>query len=126
MALTSLQEHAAAARVEAEQLLAARLATTAGLDEDRRCAEPTGNLVTTITEIQWQTIAGQLGGGNGGELQATNNHRPKFCSAFSSCALAVNAFGLIAVLDAKDVADAEAGRLPLIRIRKPGLRPGCS
>jgi hypothetical protein len=93
MTLTSLPEHAAAARVKAEQLLAARLATTAGLDGDRRCAEPTGNLVRTITEIQWQTIAAQLGGGNGGELQAIKNHRPKFCSAFSSCALAVNAFG---------------------------------
>ncbi len=33
------------------------------------------------------------GGGNGGELHESANHRPKFCSAFSSCALAVNTFG---------------------------------
>lgn len=76
--------------------MAVAMATTgAELDGARRCAEPTENLVATIPSDRWPVIASQLGGGNGGELRATDRHRPKFCSAFSSCALAVNTFGLV-------------------------------
>jgi hypothetical protein len=78
----------------AEGALAMALAATAAkLDHDRRCAEPELNLVVTITPDRWSAIAGQLGGGNGGELRGGGQHRAKFCSAYSSCALAVNTFG---------------------------------
>jgi hypothetical protein len=90
---TDLQRDAEDRRVRAERQLAARLGQTAELDVDRRCATATDNLVGAITHDRWQVIRSQLGGGNGGELKASGGHRPKFCSAFSSCALAVNSFG---------------------------------
>jgi hypothetical protein len=94
MALTSLQEQAQGARHAAEAVLAgAHAAAGVQLDKDRRCEQPELNLVATITPQRWAAIAVQLGAGNGGELHATGTHRPKFCSAFSSCALAVNTFG---------------------------------
>src|SRR4051794_25003809 len=92
MPLSDLQQQAQALRTAAEDALTVWLAASAELDADRRCAEPTDNLVTAATPQRWATIAQQLGGGNGGELKHSNGHRPKFCSAFSSCALAVNAF----------------------------------
>jgi hypothetical protein len=92
--LSALQHDARKARRAAEAALASALsATGATLDGDRRCERPEMNLVPTITPERWAAIAGQLGGGNGGELRATGKNRPKFCSAFSSCALAVNTFG---------------------------------
>lgn len=69
------------------------MATGALLDASLRCAEPFLNTVATITPVRWVDIAAQLGGGNGGELKPTGKHRPKFSSAFSSSALAVNSFG---------------------------------
>jgi hypothetical protein len=95
MARTALQRDAQIARRAAEDALAAVLATTdAELDnDDKRCARPELNLVATIRRKRWLEIAGQLGRGNGGELRASGGHRPKFCSAFSSSALAVNTFG---------------------------------
>lgn len=81
-------------RRSAEIALAAALsAGGVQLDGDRRCEQPELNLVSTITPERWPTIAAQLGGGNGGELHESTTHKPKFCSAFSSCALAVNTFG---------------------------------
>jgi hypothetical protein len=93
MRRTELQSDAEDRRLRAERQLAARLGQTAELDIDRRCATATDNLVEAITPDRWQVICSQLGGGNGGELKASGGHRPKFCSAFSSCALAVNTFG---------------------------------
>src|SRR4051794_35488564 len=92
MPLSDLHQEAQILRLAAETALAGRLATSADLDQDRRCAEPTENLVAAVTPERWSTIKEHLGGGNGGELERTGGHRPKFCSAFSSCALAVNSF----------------------------------
>src|ERR671936_656759 len=92
MPQTDVQRQAKILRHAAEDRLAARLAATAELDNERRCAEPEQNLVATVRPAQWSMISAQLGGGNGGELNSTGGHRPKFCSAFSSCALAVNTF----------------------------------
>jgi hypothetical protein len=74
-----------------ESELASRLSE---LDSARRCVEPEQNLINTISPAKWVTIKAQLKGGDGGELNpGPGGARPKFCSAFSSCALAVNAFG---------------------------------
>jgi hypothetical protein len=93
MPQTDLQRQAETLRQVAEERLAARLAATAELDHHRRCPEPEQNLVATIRPAEWSVISAQLNGGNGGELKSTSGDQPKFCSAFSSCALAVNTFG---------------------------------
>jgi hypothetical protein len=91
MPLTDLQCNAGRLRRHAEDVLAAVLARHAALDGDRRCEGAIENLAPAARE-RWAAISAQLGGGNGGELRETGGHRPKFCSAFSSCALAVNTF----------------------------------
>jgi hypothetical protein len=93
VALSALQKDAQNVRRAAEDALAGALAGTGvPLDGDRRCEQPELNLVPALIG-RWAAIAPQLGGGNGGELYESAAHRPKFCSAFSSCALAVNTFG---------------------------------
>jgi hypothetical protein len=94
VALSALQQQAQAVRQTCEAALGATLAATgASLDQALRCEEPELNIVETISSDRWSVIAAQLGQGNGGELKAAGGHKPKFCSAFSSCALAVNSFG---------------------------------
>lgn len=64
------------------------------LDSRRRCAKPEHNLIGSISPARWAMIKAQLEGGDGGELNVgRDGARPKFCSAFLSCALAVNTFG---------------------------------
>jgi hypothetical protein len=93
VALSALQKDAQSVRRAAEDALAGALAGTGvPLDVDRRCEQPELNLVPAVIQ-RWTAIAPQLGGGNGGELYESAAHKPKFCSAFSSCALAVNTFG---------------------------------
>ena len=92
--MRALQLQAQAVRQTSEGALGATLAATgASLDQALRCEDPQLNVVETISPDQWAAIAAQLGQGNGGELKAASGHKPKFCSAFSSCALAVNNFG---------------------------------
>ena len=94
MALSALRKQAQAVRRASEAALGAKLAATgASLDKALRCEQPQLNIVETISPGRWTEIAAQLGGGNGGELNPSGGHKPKFCSAFSSCALAVNTFG---------------------------------
>lgn len=63
------------------------------LDADGRAAHVREVVVETIDEAALGQAAADLREGSGGELTATQLHRPKFHSAFSSCALAVNVFG---------------------------------
>lgn len=94
VALSTLLDDAQPVRTAAEGALAAALtATGTPLDGALRCETPQQNVVATISAARWTEIATQLSQGNGGELHASGGHRPKFCSAFSSCALAVNNFG---------------------------------
>jgi hypothetical protein len=89
----TVPREAASLRLRAEHALAAKLAEVVELDATSRCRAPELNLVDTITERQWATIAQQLRRGDGGELAEGDELPPKFCSAFSSTALAVNSFG---------------------------------
>jgi hypothetical protein len=50
-------------------------------------------VVDTVDDASLGQVLADLREGSGGELTATDAHRPKFHSAFSSCGLAVNAFG---------------------------------
>ena len=95
MSLIDLHRDARRKRHVSEERLAERLALVTDLDRDRRCRDPIDNLVPAVLD-RWAEISEQLGGGDGGELQATGDRRPKFCSAYSSCALAVNSFGVFA------------------------------
>lgn len=88
-----LQAQAKRIRAWAEDQLAQRLAEHATLDGERRCAIPEQNLVASVSQERWTLIAPQLAGGDGGALEPSAGHRPRFCSAFSSSALAVNTFG---------------------------------
>jgi Restriction Endonuclease associating with ARP len=63
------------------------------LDRDGRAAELREVVVSTVDDVMLQRALGDLREGSGGELTATGHRRPKFHSAFSSCALAVNVFG---------------------------------
>ena len=92
MPISGLRGHADRACEAAKSALAGTMAS-ADLDGDRRCAHPEANLVRTVPSGRWPVIASQLGGGMGGELVADGRRRPKFCSVYSSCALAVNTFG---------------------------------
>ena len=65
-----------------------------GLDADARAEHLREVVVDTIDDASLGQALADLRVGSGGELTATANHRPKFHSAFSSCALAVNAFGV--------------------------------
>ncbi len=131
MALSPLQRDAQVVRRAAENALAGALATAgAQLDGDRRCERPELNLVATITPVRWAAIATQLDQGKGSELRPLGGHRPKFCSAFSSCALAVNTFGLFEPTRALPVPEAgsfpggvefEAQRSAGVRGYKPNL-----
>jgi hypothetical protein len=87
-----LQRYADLACEAAKSAVAGTMAS-ADLDGDRRCARPEANLVCTMPPARWPVVASQLGGGMGGELFADGRRRPKFCSVYSSCALAVNTFG---------------------------------
>jgi hypothetical protein len=94
VALSALQQHAQDVRRAAETALGATLAATgASLDKALRCEKSTLNVVETVGAGRWTAIAAQLAQSNGGELKPAGGHKPKFCSAFSSCALAVNTFG---------------------------------
>jgi hypothetical protein len=92
VATSGLRRYAESACEAAKSALAGRMAS-ADLDGDRRCAHPEANLVFTVPPGRWPVIASQLGGGMGGELSADGRRRPKFCSVYSSSALAVNTFG---------------------------------
>jgi Restriction Endonuclease associating with ARP len=63
------------------------------LDEDGRAEHLRQVVVDTVDEVSLGQAAADLREGSGGELTSTEAHRPKFHSAFSSCALAVNVFG---------------------------------
>jgi hypothetical protein len=108
MPFTDIRRDAEGQRLIAEARLAASLAVSTELDKDRRCVEPTLNLVPTVLPF-WATVSEELGGGNGGELESTGGRRPKFCSAFSSCALAVNSFGAFAGQDSPSLRFPGAG-----------------
>ena len=50
-------------------------------------------VVDTVDDASLGQALADLREGSGGELTARETHRPKFHSAFSSCAFAVNVFG---------------------------------
>jgi restriction endonuclease-like protein len=66
-----------------------------GVEVDASCrAEHLRQVVVdTVDDASLGQSLTDLREGSGGELTATLGHRPKFHSAYSSCALAVNAFG---------------------------------
>jgi hypothetical protein len=89
-----------------ERQLASRLEASVTLDRSHRCARPEDNLVGSLSAGPWSVIKPQLEGGDGGELKTGRDEaRPKFCSAFSSSALAVNAFGPLVERPALRLAD---------------------
>src|SRR4051812_486313 len=63
------------------------------LNEKSRCTHPDENLIGVPAEL-WKMISRDLGGGSGGELRPDRRggtgNLPKFCSAWSSAALAVS------------------------------------
>lgn len=63
------------------------------LDTDGRAEHLRQVVVDTVDDAALGQSLADLREGSGGELTATNAHRPKFHSAFSSCCLAVNVFG---------------------------------
>ena len=63
------------------------------LDHDSRAEHAREVVVETIGDAALLQTQSDLGEGSGGELSVSGTHRPKFHSAFSSCALAVNVFG---------------------------------
>jgi hypothetical protein len=63
------------------------------LDEDGRAEHLRQVVLDTVDDASLGQALADLREGSGGELTATDSHRPKFHSAFSSCALAVNVFG---------------------------------
>jgi hypothetical protein len=64
------------------------------LDADGRAGRLREVVVDTVDDASLDQAMADLRAGSGGELNATTAHRPKFHSAFSSCALVVNVFGL--------------------------------
>jgi hypothetical protein len=119
-----------ALRVAEAELAAALTAAGVRLDDKRRCEHPKLNLVETVSQARWSTIAAQLDRGNGSELDPIGGHRPKFCSAFSSCALAVNTFGLLddarplslpGIGALSGIVEFEAQRSAVVRGYKPNL-----
>jgi hypothetical protein len=63
------------------------------LDGDGRAEHLRQVVLDTVDDASLGQALADLREGSGGELTATGSHRPKFHSAFSSCALAVNVFG---------------------------------
>jgi hypothetical protein len=63
------------------------------LDDDGRAEHLRQVVLETVDDASLGQALADLREGSGGELTATDSHRPKFHSAFSSCALAVNVFG---------------------------------
>jgi hypothetical protein len=63
------------------------------LDGDGRAEHLRQVVVDTVDDASLGQALADLREGSGGELTATDAHRPKFHSAFSSSALAVNVFG---------------------------------
>jgi hypothetical protein len=81
-------------RRAAEAALRERLVSLgAELDGDGRAEHLRQVVVDTVDEASLGQAAADVREGSGGELTSTEAHRPKFHSAFSSCALAVNVFG---------------------------------
>jgi hypothetical protein len=77
-------------RALAHKALAAHVADPHALNHKGRCDQPEGNLVSSVSHV-WSLVQRQLGGGDGNELRFDPRGRaPKFCSAWSSAALAVN------------------------------------
>src|SRR4051812_42503738 len=89
------------------------------LNEKSRCALPSSNLVG-VSPALWDLIHKQLGGGGGGELRPDRRggtgRRPKFCSAWSSAALACSAMAPFIEIDGDSL------RVPAVRgVGGPGL-----
>jgi hypothetical protein len=82
-------------QARARQALAARLKWLGvdGLDGDTRTESVADALVPTVTGADLDFALNDVRGGSGGELECTPPKRPKFHSAYSSCAFAVNMFG---------------------------------
>ena len=97
-----LSKHPRSAAGRATLALAQRLAESspeATLDESARTETLSQNLLATLSPRQRELAAEQLDQGDGGELKPRTNkhgvtHRPGAHSAFSSAALAINAFGV--------------------------------
>ena len=74
----------------AKAALARSFSTLVELSEWSRCSRPEESLLPSVPSELWPEIAKQLGGGDGDELRPDHTGAPKFCSAWSSAALAVN------------------------------------
>ena len=86
--------HIVSIRRAAEAALRERLVSLGvELDKDGRAEQLRPVVVDTVDDAALDRSMADLREGSGGELTATEAHRPKFQSAFSSCALAVNVFG---------------------------------
>jgi hypothetical protein len=94
----------------AEQALCERLRSLGvPLDHDCRAEHLRDVVLDTVDDASLGQTLADLRKGSGGELTASAAHRPKFHSAYSSCALAVNVFGPWR-LDAADLElDGESG-----------------
>jgi hypothetical protein len=78
----------------AEQALGGRLASLGvALDGDSRVEHLRDAVVESVDDASLGQVLADLRAGSGGELTAGATRRPKFHSAYSSSALAVNAFG---------------------------------
>jgi hypothetical protein len=72
-------------------LLASSFGKSVTLNSKSRCVKPEHNLVGSYGSDLWMAIKNQLERGKGGELRHdTRGGAPKFCSAWSSAALAVD------------------------------------
>ena len=97
-------------KILAHAALAAHVTDPRGLNEKGRCANPEENLTSSVPKGVWPLVKRQLGGGDGNELRFDRRGgAPKFCSAWSSAALAVNSVG--AFLAAED-GDLQAPAIP--------------
>jgi hypothetical protein len=82
-------------RAAAESALRLRLREISGdpLDRAGRLASVDGVFLDSVPRDARTAAIADVKAGDGGELRTDGVSRPRFCSARSSCALAVNAFG---------------------------------